>query len=57
MGAELMVDVTLTPTPGGVQVRIEQSGFAADNDAAYNGATYGWRRFIARLDEVAATVG
>ncbi len=53
MGVELMVNVTLTPTGGGVLVRIEQSGFAADNDAAFNGATYGWRRFIARLDEVA----
>jgi len=54
MGAEMQVNFTLTKTPAGVMVRMEQSGFGPGADAAYKGATYGWTRFIGRLDEVVA---
>jgi uncharacterized protein YndB with AHSA1/START domain len=52
MGMESAVTWTLTPTPGGTHVRMEQSGFGADQDAAYKGATYGWKNFIGKLERV-----
>jgi hypothetical protein len=33
---------------------MEHAGFPADQDAAYNGATYGWRKFIGGLERVVA---
>jgi hypothetical protein len=29
---------------------MEQSGFSADQQAAYQGANYGWQRFFANLE-------
>ena len=54
MGLESVVTWTLTPTKVGTRLRMEQSGFRPDQKAAYQGATYGWRNFIAKLDEVLA---
>ena len=51
-GLRTVVTWTLTPTPGGVLLRIEQSGFRADQDANYKGASYGWQRFMAGLERV-----
>src|ERR1700744_2610299 len=45
---------TLTPADGGTYVRMEQSGFGANQDAAYKGATYGWQNFIGKLENVVA---
>ena len=53
MGMESLVAWTLTPTATGTHVRMEQSGFRSDQDAAYKGATYGWTNFIAAMDRVA----
>lgn len=52
MGMENAVTWTLTPTEGGTRLRMEQSGFRADQEQNYKGATYGWRRFIGNLERV-----
>ena len=54
MGLETVVTLTLVPTPAGTAVRMEQSGFHPDREANIQGATYGWRSFLARLDQVVA---
>ena len=54
MGLESIVVWTLVATSGGTLVRMEQSGFRADQDANYRGATYGWQKFIGNLDRVVA---
>jgi uncharacterized protein YndB with AHSA1/START domain len=41
-------------TKGGTLVRMEQSGFRPDQEAAYQGATYGWRKFVGNLERVVA---
>jgi len=43
---------TLTPAEGGTHVRMEHSGFRADQEHAYKGATYGWQRFMGALEQV-----
>lgn len=52
MGLASVVLFTLTPTEGGTHVRMEQSGFRADQQAAYQGATYGWQRFFGGLEKM-----
>jgi uncharacterized protein YndB with AHSA1/START domain len=54
MGHESVVTFTLTPTDPGTHVRMEQSGFRADQQAAYKGATYGWQNFFGGLERVVA---
>ena len=54
LGLASVVLFTLTPTEGGTQVRMEHSGFGADQDAAYKGANYGWQRFLGMLETVVA---
>lgn len=49
MGLESIVLFTLAPTKTGAVLRMEQSGFRPDQDAAYKGATYGWQKFIDAL--------
>jgi len=39
---------------GGTQVRMEQSGFRPEDEANYQGASYGWQRYIGGLERVAA---
>jgi uncharacterized protein YndB with AHSA1/START domain len=52
MGTMSMVTWTLTPTKGGTHLRMEQTGFRSDQDAAYKGATYGWTKFIGNMERV-----
>ena len=54
MGMENSVVWTLVPTSGGTLLRMEQSGFGSDQDAAYKGATYGWNKFIGNMERVVA---
>ncbi|HEY3889241.1 MAG TPA: SRPBCC domain-containing protein [Caulobacteraceae bacterium] len=54
MGLESVVTWTLTPTRGGTQLRMVQSGFRPDQEQAYRGATGGWQRFFANLEQVLA---
>lgn len=49
-----VVTFTLTPTPAGTHLRMEQAGFRPDQKQANAGAIAGWRKFLANLDEVLA---
>jgi len=56
-GLKTVVTWTLTPTESGVLVRMEQSGFRPEDEANYQGANYGWQRYIGGLERVAAGLG
>jgi uncharacterized protein YndB with AHSA1/START domain len=49
-----VVTWTLTPTGTGTRLRMEQTGFAADQPHYYHGAKAGWPRFLAALEQVVA---
>ena len=49
LGLESTVEFTLTPAGGGTHLRMEHSGFRADQEAAYKGAQHGWERFLGNL--------
>jgi uncharacterized protein YndB with AHSA1/START domain len=53
-GLESVVTWTLTPTSTGTHLRMEQSGFRQDQQQAYQGAKYGWQKFLANLEQVLA---
>jgi uncharacterized protein YndB with AHSA1/START domain len=54
-GLKTVVTWTLTPTPsGGALLRMEQSGFRAEQEHNYAGASYGWQRFLSGLERVTA---
>ena len=54
LGLESVVVWTLAATGGGTLVRMEQSGFRPDQEANYQGATYGWQNFFGGLERVLA---
>lgn len=54
MGMGSVVAWTLTATSSGTLVRMEQSGFGPDQEANYQGAKYGWQRFLGGLERVVA---
>jgi uncharacterized protein YndB with AHSA1/START domain len=49
-----VVTFTLTATPTGTHLRMEQSGFRPDQRQAYGGAKAGWQQFLAKLEQVLA---
>jgi len=49
-----VVTFTLTPTPTGTHLRVEQSGFRPDQKQALGGAKHGWRQFFDNLEQVLA---
>jgi uncharacterized protein YndB with AHSA1/START domain len=51
---ESVVTWTLTPTSTGTHLRMEQSGFRPDQKLAYGGASGGWQKFLANLEQVLA---
>ena len=53
-GLRTVVTWTLTSVDGGTVVRMEQSGFRPEDEANYQGAGYGWQRFVGGLERVAA---
>jgi len=53
-GLKTVVTWTLTPVKGGTQVRMEQSGFRPEEEANYQGANYGWQRYVGGLERVVA---
>ena len=54
-GLKSVVTWTLTPTAsGGVLLRLEQSGFQPDDERNYQGASFGWPRFLASLERLIA---
>lgn len=56
LGLESVVTWTLTPTRTGTHLRMEQAGFRADQQQAYQGAKYGWQRFFGNLEQVLARI-
>ena len=56
VGLKSVVTWTLTPTPGGTRLRMEQTGFAVDQPHYYHGAKAGWPRFLAALEQVLARI-
>jgi uncharacterized protein YndB with AHSA1/START domain len=54
MGLESVVTWTLTPTTTGTHLRMEQSGFRPDQQQAFQGAKFGWRKFFANLEQLLA---
>jgi uncharacterized protein YndB with AHSA1/START domain len=48
-GLRTVVTWTITPTEHGVTLRIEQSGFRADQPDNLRGARFGWQRNLERL--------
>lgn len=55
-GLQWVVLLTLTPTEGGTHLRMEQSGFTPEQKGAYQGANYGWQKFIGNLERVIAEI-
>jgi uncharacterized protein YndB with AHSA1/START domain len=53
-GFEGVVTWILTPTRTGTHLRMEQSGFRPDQQQAYQGAKYGWQKFLAALEQILA---
>jgi uncharacterized protein YndB with AHSA1/START domain len=53
-GIKTIVTWTLTPANGGTHVRMEQSGFRPEDTGNYQGANYGWQKYVANLERVAA---
>jgi uncharacterized protein YndB with AHSA1/START domain len=51
---ESVVTWMLTPTDTGTRLRMEQTGFRPDQQPYYRGATVGWQRFLAALEQVVA---
>jgi uncharacterized protein YndB with AHSA1/START domain len=54
LGLETAVTFTLTPTSTGTHLSVEQTGFAPDRPQNFAGATYGWQKFFANLEQVVA---
>jgi uncharacterized protein YndB with AHSA1/START domain len=53
-GLESVVIWTLTPAGKGTKLRMEQSGFRADQEQFCQGAKVGWGNFFAKLEQVLA---
>jgi uncharacterized protein YndB with AHSA1/START domain len=56
MGLESVVTWTLTPTSTGTHLRMEHSGFRPDQQQAYQGANWGWKKFLAGLERVVGSL-
>ena len=53
-GLDSVVTWTLTASGMGTHLRMEQSGFRPDQQQAHQGATAGWPRFFAALEQLLA---
>jgi uncharacterized protein YndB with AHSA1/START domain len=51
-GLDSVVVWTLTPTETGTHLRLDQSGFRADQQQAFMGAKAGWPRFVGALEKL-----
>jgi uncharacterized protein YndB with AHSA1/START domain len=56
-GLQSTVTWTLAATRNGTHLRMEQSGFRADQQQAYHGARAGWPQFFANLEKLLARTG
>jgi uncharacterized protein YndB with AHSA1/START domain len=55
-GMTTLVTWTLTPTPDGVVLQMEQSGFRQQDEHNFHGAARGWQRFMANPEQVLASL-
>lgn len=53
-GLESVVTYTLTPTPRGTLLRVEQAGFPTTMEYAYQGAQQAWPEYLAAIETVVA---
>jgi uncharacterized protein YndB with AHSA1/START domain len=53
-GTKTIVTLTLTPTSSGTHLRLEQEGFRSDRPQNYQGAKYGWQKFLGNLEQLLA---
>jgi uncharacterized protein YndB with AHSA1/START domain len=53
-GLESVVTWTLTPSGKGTLLRMEQSGFRADQEQAFQGAQYAWPGYFDAMEKVIA---
>jgi uncharacterized protein YndB with AHSA1/START domain len=53
---ESVVTFTLTPTPTGTRLRMEQLGFRPDQKQAFGGAKTGWQQFFTKLEQLLARI-
>jgi uncharacterized protein YndB with AHSA1/START domain len=53
-GLKTVVTWTLSASGAGTHLRMEQSGFRHDQQQNYQGAKYGWQKFLAALEQVIA---
>jgi uncharacterized protein YndB with AHSA1/START domain len=51
-GLDSVVLFTLTRADSGTQLRMEHSGFGPNQHAAFQGATYGWQKFLGNLEKL-----
>lgn len=56
-GLRTVVTWTLTPTPGGVLLRMEQSGFRPQDEPNFQGAARAWQRFTGNLERLLTVPG
>ena len=54
MGLESTVTYTLEPAGAGTLLRVEQTGFRPDQEQAYQGAKFGWAKFLDNLETLVA---
>jgi uncharacterized protein YndB with AHSA1/START domain len=54
MGMESVVTWTLTPAGAATHLRMEHAGFRPNQQQAYQGAQWGWKKFFAGLERVVA---
>ena len=55
MGLQSVVTWTLSPTPGGTHLKMEQTGFKPEQKQAFAGAKFGWQRFLDKMQQVLET--
>jgi uncharacterized protein YndB with AHSA1/START domain len=55
-GLKSVVSFTLTATNAGTHLRVEQAGFRQDQQQAYQGAKYGWQKFLTDLERVVGSL-
>jgi uncharacterized protein YndB with AHSA1/START domain len=54
LGLESAVTFTLTPTPAGTHLHMEQKGFRRDQPQNYQAAKCGWQKFFGQPEKVLA---
>jgi uncharacterized protein YndB with AHSA1/START domain len=52
LAIKTVVTLSLTPTGTGTLLRVEQTGFRPDRPQNYQGAKYGWQKFLGNLEQM-----